>query len=89
MTNQTELKDVIINGTSFEDLIEAYNQFISQDSVKKVIEASTNPQYQKSVIVDTILFQQERQHLKGNERLPFTRGEVYLHLGIPKEFLKP
>ena len=89
MNNHTELRDVIINGTSFEDLIAAYNQFASQDFVKEMIEKSTNPQHQKSVIVDTILFQQERQHLKDNERLSFTRGEVYLHLGISKEFLKP
>lgn len=87
MPTRIELHEVTTEGKSLDDLVKAFNQYVDQDFVKQVIESATNPQYQKSVIVDTILFQQQRQHLKGNEKLPYTRGEAYLTLGIPKEFL--
>ncbi len=64
MINRIELKDITTNGTSLEDLVAAYNQFTSQDFVKEVIQKSANPQYQKSVIVDTIFFSARTQALK-------------------------
>jgi hypothetical protein len=83
----TSLKDIPLNGTTLEDCINAYNAFVSQDFVNNVLNSFENPNMQKSVIVDTIMWRQAEFKLKGDEKLPFTHAEVYLALGISKAFL--
>jgi hypothetical protein len=81
------LKDIPLNGATLEDCINAYNAFVLQDFVNNVLNSSENPNVQKSIIVDTIMWRQAQFKLKGNEELPFTHAEAYLALGIPKAFL--
>lgn len=50
--------------------------------------ATSDAQQQRSIVCDTLYLRMEQQFLKGDEKLPFSRGEAYLRLGIPKEFLK-
>jgi hypothetical protein len=49
--------------------------------------AVPNPVYQKSVILDRLIWEQEKL-LKGDEELPFSREDAYLAAKIPQYFLR-
>lgn len=70
---------------SLELLISEFYKEI--ESKKNVFDVSPNPKYQQSVILDKLIWNQEKQ-LKGNEKLPFTRQQAYFAAKIPQYFLK-
>jgi hypothetical protein len=53
--------------------------------IKSCSESVQNSALQKSMIADTIIWYLEDDGYAG--KLPFTYGEAYLSVGIPKEFL--
>lgn len=82
------MDEVRIKGTSLKALMEAYDNYINQAFCKEMLSKTANPQQQKSIILDTLIFKQVCQNLKGDEKLPFTYQEAYFEAEIPKEFLQ-
>jgi hypothetical protein len=66
---------------SLKSFIELFGQFMS-DQPEKI----KTSQEQRSIIADTIILWLEEGGFTGN--LPFSYGEAYLSVGIPKEFLR-
>ena len=54
---------------------------------QNILVASSNPKYQQSVILDRLIWNQEKI-LKGDEKLPFTQQQAYLAAKIPQYFLR-
>ncbi|MGL4378600.1 MAG: hypothetical protein ACRCT1_19330 [Microcoleaceae cyanobacterium] len=87
-TGKMLMDEVQIEGTSLNALMDAYNNYINQGFCKEMLERTADPMFQKSLIIDTLIFKMAYKNLKGNESLPFTYGQAYLKAGIPKEFLR-
>lgn len=61
-----------------------------KNEIKKqqdIIAALPNPKYQQSVILDRLIWEQEKV-LKDNEQLPYSRNQAYFEATIPQYFLK-
>lgn len=79
----TAIKDVTLSGSSLDDLIVAYNEYVSQSHVAEKINNSSNPNSLKATVVDTIMWRQEEFKLReGEEKLSFSKEEAYSTLGI-------
>lgn len=70
---------------SLELLISEFQKEIKKQ--QNIITASPNPKYQQSVILDKLIWEQEKA-LKDNEQLPYTRNQAYLTAKIPQYFLR-
>lgn len=70
---------------SLELLMSKFQKEIEKQQT--VIAASPNPKYQQSVLLDRLIWEQEKL-LKSNEQLPYTRNQAYFAAQIPQYFLR-
>ena len=70
---------------TLNQLMSEFHQEVSRN--QEILAAVPNPVYQKSIILDRLIWNQEKL-LKGDEQLPYSRSQAYLAAKIPQSFLR-